>query len=291
MNRCITYCIANHYFGVEGESEVDLLQSLPGFPLFLCDTCQQSEWLVRFGSSIVFPTDYEILYVSYDDEEAFHFSFVKADDAFYFSMNDDTNQESPLLMRFQQGSIVEATHCFDATILRFALWIAFGMLSASSSMVLIHSSVIVHQNKAVLFLGESGTGKSTHTRLWLNHIPDSHLLNDDSPILSIENGIPVVYGSPWSGKNHCYHPLHFPLAAAVRLSQAPYNKISRQSVLGAFVALQPSCPPSLAQDDYFSNYIISLLNDVINSVPVYRLECLPDAAAAHLSHDTIFDSL
>ncbi len=184
--------------------------------------------------------------------------------------------------------MVEATVGVNPVLLRFALWMALSVLSASSKMVLIHSSVIVHQNKAVLFLGESGTGKSTHTRLWLKHIPDAHLLNDDSPILAVEDGMPVVYGSPWSGKTHCYHQLRFPLAAAVRLSQAPYNKIRRLSVIEAFSAIHPSCPPALAQDDKFQDMVVEMLSDVLAVVPVFHLECLPDEAAAWTSHDAIF---
>ena len=52
----------------------------------------------------------------------------------------------------------------------------------------IHSSCIVYRDKAVLFLGESGTGKSTHTRLWRENIPEAVLLNDDSPMIRVEDG-------------------------------------------------------------------------------------------------------
>lgn len=284
----MTYHIANHYLSIEGDHEEDMLRLLPGFPLFVCDDCQNCDWIVRFGCELDIPQNYEVLYSCNTDEKAFHFTFAKDEKAFYFFMNENDSTDSlnatqsPFVMRFQGGRIVEASHCFDASILRFALWISFGMLSASSRIVLIHSSVIVHQGKAVLFLGESGTGKSTHTRLWLQCIPNTHLLNDDSPILAIEKGMPMVYGSPWSGKTHCYHSLRFPLTAVVRLSQAPYNKITRQPVLGAFAALQPSCPPFMAQDNFFSENIISLLSDVISIVPVYCLECLPNTRSRRI---------
>lgn len=288
MTKVLAYRIANHFFSVEGDAEADLLQALPGFPVFCCENPSQQEWLVRFGCDVPLPDCWEVLYRTTNVEGAYSFTFAKAEDCFYFFMDGQMSQPEPLLMRFACNNVVEATRCTDASVLRFALWMAYGMLAASSRIVLIHSSVIVHQRQAVLFLGESGTGKSTHTRLWLQHIPDSHLLNDDSPILAMVNGRPMIYGTPWSGKTHHYHPYSFPLAAAMRLSQAPVNQIARQGVVGAFSALQPSCPPALAQDNYFSDSIIALLSDVISVVPVFSLACLPDAAAAQLSHDTIF---
>lgn len=289
MSQTLTYCIANHFFSIEADAELDLLRSIPGFAVFCCENPLQPEWLVRFGCAVEQPEGIEVLYHTDCTMGSFIFTFAKAGSDYYFSMCSQLTQSTPLVMRYSGGLVVESTCCTDVSLLRFALWMAYSMLSASSRIVLIHSSVIVHQQRAVLFLGESGTGKSTHTRLWLQHIPDSHLLNDDSPVLVLENGLPVVYGSPWSGKTHCYHPYRFPLAAAVRLSQAPANQISRLSVLGAFAALQPSCPPALAQDNYFSEHIISLVSSVISAVPVYHLACLPDAAAAQLSHDTIFN--
>lgn len=83
----------------------------------------------------------------------------------------------------------------------------YGLMTVRKDTVALHGSCIVYKGKAVLFLGESGTGKSTHTRLWRENIAGSKLLNDDSPIV------------------------RYPLAGCVRLSQAPFNKIRRLSVV------------------------------------------------------------
>lgn len=289
MADSISYLIANHRIRIVGDDVVAMLRALPGFPVFEAED-GETEWQIEFGHKIEKPTQWEELYTFVSDVDGSVSSFAKADDVYYFMMETTDPAEAPLLMRYCGGNIVEATKGLDPLLLRFALWMAVSMLSASSKMVLIHSSVIVHQNKAVLFLGESGTGKSTHTRLWLKHIPDAHLLNDDSPVLAVEDGVPMVYGSPWSGKTHHYHQLRFPLAAAVRLSQAPYNKIRQLSVVEAFSAIQPSCPPALAQDDKFEDMVVDMLSDVLSAVPVFHLECLPDEAAAWTSHDAIFNN-
>ena len=154
--------------------------------------------------------------------------------------------------------------------------------------IAIHSSAIAYEGRSALFLGESGTGKSTHTRLWRENIEGAHLLNDDSPILRVVDGTPYAYGSPWSGKTPCYKNKRLPLAGLVRLSQAPHNKIKRVNTLLAIGALLPSCPHILATDDTLQDEICTTLSQVIATTPVYRLECLPDAEAAALSCKTLF---
>lgn len=106
----------------------------------------------------------------------------------------------------------------NPALFRFGLWTMFNIAALERRAVAVHSSVISLDGRAVLFLGESGTGKSTHTRLWREHIPGARLLNDDSPIIRIApegaaeaasapaaDTIPALQGvlacgSPWSGK-------------------------------------------------------------------------------------------
>ena len=287
MADSMMYLIANHRNRVVGDDVVAMLRTMPGFPVF--ETTEgEPEWSIEFGHEIEKPTKWTELYQFEFEADTTSSVFAKTDDAYYYVVEPVEEGATPLVMRYNGGNVVEATVGLSPLMLRFALWMALSMLSAPSKMVLIHSSVIVHQGRAVLFLGESGTGKSTHTRLWLKHIPDSHLLNDDSPVLAVVDGKPMVYGSPWSGKTHCYHQLCFPLAGAVRLSQAPYNKIRQLSGVEAFSALHPSCPPALAQDEKFQDMVVDMLSDVLAEAPVFHLECLPDEAAAWTSHDAIF---
>lgn len=77
---------------------------------------------------------------------------------------------------------------YSPRLLRFALWMGYGLMTVRKDTVALHGSCIVYKGKAVLFLGESGTGKSTHTRLWRENIAGSKLLNDDSPIVRYEEG-------------------------------------------------------------------------------------------------------
>ena len=175
----------------------------------------------------------------------------------------------------------------DLSILRFGLWILFGVVLASHNAIAIHSSAIECEGRVVLFLGESGTGKSTHTRLWREHIAGARLLNDDSPIVRLIDNKAIIYGSPWSGKTPCYKNLSYPIAAFCRLSQAPQNEIRRLSTIAAIGAVLPSTPPQFAHDSVLQDSICSTLGELLRRVPAFHLACLPDAEAAQLSHKTM----
>lgn len=182
----------------------------------------------------------------------------------------------------------ECTAIGSPDVLRFAIWLAYGMMAARHGRLPIHASAVVHRGSAVLCLGESGTGKSTHTRLWLNNIPHCHLLNDDSPIVAVTTREVVAYGSPWSGKSHCYRAESHPVAAFLRLEQRPRNAIRRLPTLEAFGAVQPSLPPAMSHDEHLLDMQADIASGILSTTPVYRLGCRPDADAARLSHNTIY---
>lgn len=176
----------------------------------------------------------------------------------------------------------------DPSLFRFGLWITFNIRAVAQGAVAIHSSVLTYRLGAVLCLGESGTGKSTHTRLWREHIEGAGLLNDDSPFVRITAGEARVYGSPWSGKTPCYRNLDYPIRGFMRLSQGPRNEIRSLGVLQAYGALQPSCPPSFMHDERLFDATNHLLSELLRRVKAWHLSCLPNVEAAELARDTIF---
>ncbi len=283
------YMIAGFRLRAEGALMVEAISPLQGFEVFAVpydnkvapDVCLT----VTDGEA---PDFDRVLYKSVVDDVTSRFGHYS--DGYNFCSAYSSG--SSLKMWTERGSnLFRLTGSLDSRLLRFACWIAFGLGIASRGAVAVHTSVIVYRGKAVLFLGESGTGKSTHTRLWRENIGGATLLNDDSPIVRIHNdGMPYVYGSPWSGKTPCYKTECYPLAACVRLSQAPCNKIERLNVARAYAALHPSCPPDFAYDERLYDSISRVIGSLISRVPVYHLSCLPDAEAAYLSCKTIFGS-
>ena len=176
----------------------------------------------------------------------------------------------------------------DPSLFRFGLWIAFNVRAVERGVVAIHSSVLTYREAAILCLGESGTGKSTHTRLWRENIEGAGLLNDDSPFVRVVDGVARVYGSPWSGKTPCYRNLDYPIQGFLRLSQAPENKIKHLSVLQAYGALQPSCPPSFLHDERLFDATNRLLSQLLSRVTVCHLACLPNVEAVELARKTLY---
>lgn len=152
--------------------------------------------------------------------------------------------------------------------------------------LMVHASVIRHNGGGYMFLGRSGTGKSTHSRLWLNHIDDAVLLNDDNPVIRVVDGEAVVYGTPWSGKTPCYKNESVPLKAIVRLSQAPYNKITRNIPLKAYASLMPACS-CMRWERASTDALHRTVEKVITKVRCWHLECLPDADAAYTCHKAV----
>ena len=185
----------------------------------------------------------------------------------------------------RQPAVVEIMPLAHLSVLRFALWTAYSIAGLRLGAVPVHSSVAMCDGKAVMCLGESGTGKSTHTRLWINNIGRAWLLNDDSPIVRYSDGEVRVYGSPWSGKTDCYIAENYPIAGFLRLEQKKENTIRRLGTVESFTALQPSCPPCMAKEERCMDLLVAFISKVIERV--YRMGCLPDADAARLSHKTI----
>ena len=168
-----------------------------------------------------------------------------------------------------------------------SLMLLFAFASAREGALEMHASVVMQDGKGYLFLGRSGTGKSTHSSLWMKHIPGTELLNDDNPILRLmPDGSARVFGSPWSGKTPCYKALDVPVGAVVRIRQAPFNKIERLPLVQAYASLMASASgfrplPGLADAWHHS------LEGIAAQVPCFVLDCLPDQAAAELCYRTV----
>ena len=161
-----------------------------------------------------------------------------------------------------------------------ALMLMYAFRTAPLMTLEMHASVAVKEELGHLFLGHSGTGKSTHARQWLQAFPDAWLLNDDNPILRVMNDGEVrVYGSPWSGKTPCYKNDYARVGSIVKLSQAPHNKIRAISLPEAYAAMLSSAS-GLKMDQQIADHMHESIKHIIMNVRCFHMECLPNTEAA-----------
>ena len=154
--------------------------------------------------------------------------------------------------------------------------------------LLFHGSVIAVDGQAYLFTAKSGTGKSTHTRLWREMLGDKAVMvNDDKPFLRImEDGVHVC-GSPWNGKHKLGTNIDVPLKAICILERGEQNEISKIPANEAlFMLMQQSNRPR--QAGLLPKYM-ELLDGLANKTAFYRLKCNMDPSAAELSYRTMSD--
>lgn len=183
-----------------------------------------------------------------------------------------------LFIHWEDGYAKEALCSF--------LRILYGQAIAMHDGISIHAAVVKLDGKGYLFMGKSGTGKSTHARMWRKAFENCELLNDDNPTLRItENGV-WVYGTPWSGKTPCYINEGIPVGAMLRLKQAPENIYTPLEDIQAFVALLPGCSSIPSHAGQYEKLCDNLLH-IVSSVPVGEMKCLPNEEAAKVAREAL----
>ena len=187
---------------------------------------------------------------------------------------------------FTEGNVYYNTKRQRMFVTNNALMMMYTFITSDKQTTLFHSSVVSYQGKAYMFLGKSGTGKSTHSQLWLKYIEGTELVNDDNPVVRIIDGEARVYGSPWSGKTPCYRNVDYPIGGIVKLKQAPFNEIRRMKAVEAYVALAMSIS-GMRWNTKMGDGLHHTENLLTATVPVWHLSCLPDQNAAELCQSTV----
>lgn len=171
--------------------------------------------------------------------------------------------------------------------LQNTIMVCYAFCGAYHNILMMHASVIKLGNYGYLFQGKSGTGKSTHSRLWLENIADTELLNDDNPAVRLmPDGTVRVYGTPWSGKTPCYKQQWAEVGAFLRLHQAPQNEISRMNPLESFASILSSCSTMIWDEPSYDG-ICNTITGICKVVSSYDMNCLPNPEAAQMSHAAI----
>jgi hypothetical protein len=199
-----------------------------------------------------------------------------------------TTKEPEFTITITQSDIdferdITMNHFSDAYLETLALHRKLAVKLLDYDVLLIHGSVVAVDGQAYLFAAKSGTGKTTHTRLWIKNFPDAYVVNGDKPLVKITNDNAIAYGTPWRGKENYGTNTNIPLKAICMLERDTYNHIEQITKNEAL--------PMLFQQIYCHNdreamsKTLGLINRLRNNTELYRLGCNMLDEAAYVAYE------
>lgn len=278
-----TYSVAGFPFRLSFETGIYLFRPIAHYELFNNNSVQATEPL--FHIHLVNMKTVQIPECVYNETDKAVFS---NGNKMCFVYRETNGAPATVLMtdkEFKEATLAVARNS-DPALIRLNILRMYSMSVTPHETLIMHATVVEYKGKGYLFTGKSGTGKSTHSRLWAKHIRGARLFNDDQPVVRIhEDGTAWVYGTPWGGKTPVYINEVLPVGGIIILKQAPSNQIRRARNLEAYSTLWSNIFNrfSMEQTDSLHNTI----NKLIGSAPVWHLDCLPNKDAAILCCKTV----
>lgn len=166
-----------------------------------------------------------------------------------------------------------------------AIRLSFLYLAQLHDMIVLHSASLLYRDRAWLFSGHSGAGKSTHTNLWKEcyHVP---LINGDLNLLSMENGHPMVHGLPWCGTSGIVDTRSYPLGGILFIKKDPRDYIvdlddSHAQLLVSQRLISPTWTETLLQKN------LRLVGELAPHILICRLHCTKTPEAAETARHAI----
>lgn len=146
----------------------------------------------------------------------------------------------------------------------------------------LHASAVVLNGEAYLFSAPSGTGKSTHTALWLEKFKGSYILNDDKPVLLPQKDGVTVCGTPFSGKTNLQINRAVPLRAICFLNRGNENSIKPIAGDRAIaLMLNNTYRPKSGRN---MNFLLDMIGQVAEKTAIFEMNCKNEPAAAEMSY-------
>lgn len=149
--------------------------------------------------------------------------------------------------------------------------------------IMLHASCIIYEGQAYLFSAPSGTGKSTHTQIWMKVFPGSFILNDDKPAIRIIENQIYAFGTPFSGKTDLNRNEMYPIAGIAFINRSKENSICRltsKEIVPLFFS-QTTRP-------YYEeklNLMVKVIEEIIRTIPIYELSCNMEDEAAIVAYE------
>ena len=174
----------------------------------------------------------------------------------------------------------------DPHLERAAVQRKFAEFLFDRDILLFHSSLVALDGKGYLFAAKSGTGKSTHTRLWCQLFGDrAVMVNDDKPFLTVGKDGVFASGSPWSGKHGLDTNITVPLQGICILERGDTDRIRPLQPEDAlkFLLWQSYCP----LDPKKESRRAELVNTLARAVPLWQMQCTKAVSAAETAYQAM----
>lgn len=288
-----------HYFCIAGlnvcihfaDEQTNDMSLLPAFKVFRSDAVADEDLFFSLCvDDTLRPVKGRTLVRKFDTGNGDTVVYQLPDGGYQYIIRDIYDRDCSLLVCNKDFTSCRCALNGDFTMRSFglndALMLIYAFAGAFRQTLLIHASCVSYKGYGYPFIAKSGTGKSTHTSLWLKYIEGSELMNDDNPIVRIVDGKPYIYGSPWSGKTPCYKDVMAPLGAVTRIDRALVNSVDRLTPVEAFASFLPACSSMKWDSDIYQG-ICDTVSAIIETTPIYTLHCRPDEEAARVCHKTI----
>lgn len=276
------YKVADFRFSVQVPAGVDIVGMLPSFLSFRCE--EEGDEIFRMEAiheTLAMEGAVQLLEETVNDMG--HCRLFRTEGGYCVALRyTECGREHIMLADGRFTSLraaIDWTDPYAGMVLSSMLRIAYSMAVVYHRAVSIHASVVSLHGRGYLFMGKSGTGKSTHASLWRETFEGCELLNDDNPTIRLTDEGCKVYGTPWSGKTPCYRNACFPLAGMVRLKQAGENLFCPQQDIEAFVTVLPGCSV-IRKDAAHYDAMCATLVELVGKVRTGLMLCLPNKDAA-----------
>lgn len=155
--------------------------------------------------------------------------------------------------------------------------------------LVLHSSCVEKDGKAYLFSARSGTGKSTHTHLWLNELSGTRIINDDKPLLIRRGGKLCACGTPFSGKTDENINACVPARAIIFLHRSEQNSLKRLKPAAAVTLfIEQTVNPRMRE---YADEMLSRTDEILTTVPVFSLGCNKNEGTGKFAFEKIEEEL
>ena len=137
-----------------------------------------------------------------------------------------------------------------------------------------------YKNKGIIISAPSGTGKTTHARMWRDK-ENALIINGDRALCRKIDNKWIGFGMPWCGTSGEYINRNVPISAIVVLEQSKENSVEKLETLDAFNNMIPNIIAPTWEKTLL-NKAMDYLEDMISDIPVYKLKCTPDLEAVEV---------